>query len=239
MTKTFFPGNAALMSPRTAKYVEAMVREGFDYYEWLKEIREEEAQAKQAEATGTSGELVAAQIVDPIKTSDGQHRLNPLLRLATKTTRVPRALRLHHQPKSKTPNARLRRRLERVRRACEHFQSSRKRDAVYGYLEPVFAIVMHYKVRRRTARLLRHAYKFADRPLDKNADAFSTVIACTCDSSVDAKTMSKYARALRYVACSKKPDSRLRTFMKESGGINACASLYAKQLGRNSRVAAI
>jgi hypothetical protein len=37
------------MSPRTAKYIEAMVREGdnFDYDKWLKRVREEEAQAKQ------------------------------------------------------------------------------------------------------------------------------------------------------------------------------------------------
>jgi hypothetical protein len=38
------------MSPRTAKYIEALVREGdsFDYDKWLKRVREEEAQAKQA-----------------------------------------------------------------------------------------------------------------------------------------------------------------------------------------------
>jgi hypothetical protein len=57
-----------LMSPRTAKYVEALVREGdsFDYRKWLKRIREEEAQANQAAATGTSGELAAAEIGKPM-----------------------------------------------------------------------------------------------------------------------------------------------------------------------------
>ena len=40
------------MSPRTVKYVEAMIREGdnFDYDKWLKRVREEEAQAQQLPA---------------------------------------------------------------------------------------------------------------------------------------------------------------------------------------------
>jgi hypothetical protein len=60
----------------------------------------------------------------------------------------------------KTPKARLRQRLEKIRAAWDDFRASRARDAVYGYLEAVFAIVEHYKVRRRTKRLLRHAFKF-------------------------------------------------------------------------------
>jgi hypothetical protein len=104
---------------------------------------------------------------------------------------------------------------------------------------PVFDLVMHYKVRRRTTRLLRHAFKFADRPFNKNADLFTAVIHCTCGNTLDAKTISKYARALRYASRRKEPDMRLKTFMKEAGGVNACATLYAKQLGRNNRVAAI
>ena len=38
-----------MMSPRTANYVEAMIREGdnFDYRRWLRRVREEEAEAKQ------------------------------------------------------------------------------------------------------------------------------------------------------------------------------------------------
>jgi hypothetical protein len=226
------------MSPRTAKYVVAMTREGdnFDYDKWLKRVCEEEAQAKQVEATGISGELAAAGTDKPMSTPDDHYaRPNPTLRLIPKTIRVPSALRLHRQPKSQTPKARLRRWLEKVRRACEHFQSSRGRDAVYGYLEAVFAIVEHYRVRRRTNRLLRHAFKFADLPFDKHADPFNAVIRCTCSCTVDNKMISKWGRALRFVARSKGPDSGLRTFMKEAGGINACANRYAKRFGRGRR----
>jgi hypothetical protein len=220
------------MSPRTAKYVEALTREGdnFDYHKWLQKVRQEEAEAKQAEATGTSGELVAAEIDRPISTRDDQHpQPNPALRLLTETMRVPRALRWpHRQAKRQTPKARLRRWLEKVRRAWGEFQASRTRDAVYGYLEAVFAIVAHYRVRRRTNRLLRHVFEFADVPFDQNADPFTALIRCTSDDSVDSKTISKWARALRYAGRRKKPETRLKTFMKNMGGVNACADRYAR-----------
>jgi hypothetical protein len=103
---------------------------------------------------------------------------------------------------------------------------------VYGYLEAVFAIVAHYKVRRKTNKLLRHAFEFAELPFDKNADPFTAVIRCTCDGSVDNKTISKWARALRYAAHCKVPRIRLKKFMKEAGGVNACADEYARSLGR-------
>ena len=42
------------------------------------------------------------------------------------------------------------------------------------------------------------------------------------------RTVSKWARALRYVARCKVPPTQLKTFMKEAGGVNACADRYAK-----------
>ena len=236
MTKTLFADSAAFMSPRSEKYVEAMIREGdnFNFAEWLRRVREEEAQAKQAEATGTSGELAAARVDKPISTPDDKNAPpNPALRLTPKKIRVPGGLRrLHCRAKSQTPKARLRRWLEKVRAAWNDFQASRARDAVYGYLEAAFAIVEHYRVRRRTTRLLRHAFEFANLPFDTNADPFSAVIRCTSERDIDNKTISKWARALRYATRSKGPDIRLKTFMKDAGGVNACADLYAKNYGR-------
>jgi hypothetical protein len=149
--------------------------------------------------------------------------------LVSKPALSPRALRWpHRQPKSQTPKARLRRWLEKVRRAWDEFQASRTRDAVYGYLAAVFAIVMHYRVRRRTTRPLRHAFEFANLPFDKNADPFIAVIRCTSERGIDNKTISKWARALRYVARCREPRTRLKIVMKEVGGVNACADLYSR-----------
>ena len=125
--------------------------------------------------------------------------------------------------------------LERISSAWDDFQASRNRYAVYGYLDAVFAIVEHYKVRRRTKRLLRRASEFANLPFDRNADPFTVVIRCTCADRADGKTISKWARALRYVARCKVSPTQLKTFMKEAGGVNACADLYAKCCRRGAR----
>ena len=109
------------------------------------------------------------------------------------------------------------------------------RDAVYGYLEAVYEIVMHCKMRRKTKRLLRHAFKFAESALDKNADPFTAIIRCTSGHSADSKTISKWARALRYVAHCKDRGTPLKTFMKQVGGVNACADKYARYFGRRAR----
>jgi hypothetical protein len=63
MTKTFFADRAALLSPRTAEYVEAMIREGdsFDYSKWLKRVRQEAAQAKQDQTAIISRDIVAVR----------------------------------------------------------------------------------------------------------------------------------------------------------------------------------
>jgi hypothetical protein len=66
-------------------------------------------------------------------------------------------------------------------------------------------------------------------------DPFAVVIRSTCDGKADNKTISKWSRALRYVARVKKPRRPLTTFMKNRGGINACAGLYAEQVRRSKR----
>jgi hypothetical protein len=213
------------------------MREGdnFDYDKWFQGVREEEAQAKKVRATFTSGKIAATEIGNPISVSGFRGAL-PNRTLMTETVPITgRIRRSHQEPGGKTPKARLRRRLEKVRDAWDDFQVSRTRDAVYGFLGAVFEMVMHYKVRRRTTRLRRHAFKFAELPFDKNADRFSAVIRCTCADLGDSKAISKWARALRYVAHCKGPRTRLKTFMKQVGGVNACADKYARYFGRRAR----
>jgi hypothetical protein len=66
-----------------------------------------------------------------------------------------------------------------------------------------------------------------------NADPFAVVIRCTCEDKLDNKTISKWSRAMRYVARVKKPRHLLTTFMKNKGGVNGCAERYAKYFGRS------
>jgi hypothetical protein len=106
---------------------------------------------------------------------------------------------------------------------------------VYGYLEAVFAIVIRYKVRRRINRLLRHAFEFANLPFDKSADPFNAIIRCTSERDIDSKTISKWARPLRYVRYCKPAKQSLKKFMTAAGGVNSCADRYAKQFGRSGQ----
>ena len=153
MTEPSLPlRDSFLLSPRTANYIDALIREGdkFDYSKWLQRVREEEAQAKQGPATFISEGLVAAEIGNQTGTSDG---IWPNSKLMTRAMPISRALRqITSCTQSKAPETRIRRRLEKIRDAWDDFQASRTRDAVYGYLEAVFAIVMHYKVRRKKPR---------------------------------------------------------------------------------------
>ena len=229
----------SLFPPRTANFVETMIREGdnFDYRTWLQRVREEEAQAKRLPAAFLLGESVAPGLGDLTDTSD---RLDagissePALRTNCSPIKSVRR-QFGREAISPSPQSGLTQRLVMVCDAWDDFQECRKRDAVYRYLKIVFALVLDCKGRRRTKRLLRRAFQFAGLPPDKNADPFTAVIRCTSERNVDNKTISKWARALRYVAHCKKPRTPLKIFIKNMGGINACAERYAIYLGRGSQ----
>ena len=226
-----------LLSPRTADYVAALIREGddFDYCEWLQQVQGKEAQAKQSQQTSASGKTVAKEIAPQIARPESRQSCPTSMRLARHAAISKGMSRSNQGCAGTTSAARNRRWFQKIRDVWDDFQASRTRDAVYGYLEAVFAIVTHYKVRRKTNELLRHAFQFASLPFDKTADPFTAVIRCTSEDAVDNKTISKWARALRYVAHSNVPRTRLKKFMKKAGGVNACASLYARRCKRDSR----
>jgi hypothetical protein len=166
MTEPSLPLRDSFLLPaRTVSYIDALIREGdkFDYSKWLQRVREGEAQAKQGPATFISKYLVAAEIGNQTGASDG---IWPNAKLMTRATPIPMALRqTHRAPKSKTPKARLMEWLKRISSAWDDFQASRMRDAVYGYLDAVFAIAKHFKVRRKTKKLLRQAFIICQSPI--------------------------------------------------------------------------
>ena len=122
---------------------------------------------------------------------------------------------------------RLKMRLCEIGEAWDDFQENRQRDAIYGYLRVVFKLVEDCKGKRRTRKLLWRTFKYGGVQFDREADPFATVIRCTCGGALDNKTISKWARALRYVAVRKNPNISLKKFMKKMGGVNKCASRCA------------
>src|SRR6266446_3607379 len=225
-----------MLTGRTAKYVEAMIREGddFDYYRWLRQVREEEAQLKSV-AVSTSVQPIAPGPDHPAKIAQNQSQFNgseTADHVKHKSAVRPAIQQVGHCTKSiDNPKKSIRQRLGDVCNAWDDFQETRDRDAVYGYLRAVFSIVKHYNGRHRTKKLMRRAYKFAGLRVDTSADPFAVIIRSTCEHKLDNKTISKWSRALRYVARVKKRIP-LKTFMKNRGGINGCAALFAESLGR-------
>jgi hypothetical protein len=233
MTRISSTFKSAWLTPRTANYVAALIREGdnFDYCKWLQQLREKEAQAKEHPQA-----VFRMNVPEEIKTRVDCREASLNGRLFNGRGPSPIGMtRSGRKTLHSTSVTQITRRLEKVRNAWNEFQANRARDAVYGYLSSVFVTVTHYKVRRKTKKLLRHAFEFAELPFDKKADPFSAVIRCTCDDNADGKTISKWARALRYAARCKVPEEPVRGFMKEAGGVNACTDRYAEYLGRGAR----
>jgi hypothetical protein len=221
-------------SPRALRYFEAMERErdNFDFGAWLSRERDAQARPKGARPGSLQTETVADMTMPPREATNAARSSTTALCLGRLQipTRVLSA-RIKDSPRDARKNS-LFEKLSMVTDAWDEFQQSRSRDAVFGYLRRVYSLVIRYKGRRRTNRLLGRTFEFAGIPFDGEADPFTTVIRCTCEQKLDTKAISKMARALRYAAHRNRPPRLLKSFMKAQGGINACADQYAKQLGR-------
>lgn len=117
------------------------------------------------------------------------------------------------------------RQLAKARQAWRRYQSSRRRDAVYGYLSAIFDIVRRWKMLGQTRMCSVHAFTAIKKSnAIRTREPFSIIILRSSDAGiVDAKTRSKWSRCLRY-ADRFKPNGRTLTYyIKSQGGINHCA----------------
>jgi hypothetical protein len=124
--------------------------------------------------------------------------------------------------------------LPRVGDAWDEFQTSRKRDAVYGFLAAVFHAVQELgalgPIRKRARRGLRRL----GLRLRKSGDIFAAVIRHAAGDAIDSKEASRLSRVLRYAARYKRNES-LKAFIKKRGGLNGVAARYAARLGRGRK----
>ncbi len=128
----------------------------------------------------------------------------------------------------------LRQGLTRVRIAWDECQSSRDRNAIYGYLTAVFDLVMWWAAEGRAVSRARWALRLRGLDLPTNDEPFAAIIWCTADrEKVDRRTRSKWSRVLRYAAEYKSISEPLTTFVLRKGGINKCAAGFTRCLGRH------
>jgi hypothetical protein len=126
--------------------------------------------------------------------------------------------------------------LQRLEGEWETYQSTRDRDAIYGYLTAVFELVTVWAHEAKTIEYARWAlWLRGHRVVPKAPQPFATVILCTADrKKADYRTRSKWSRVLRYAAKFKDLDEPLAAYIKRKGGINKCAARFARRLGRQS-----
>ncbi len=128
--------------------------------------------------------------------------------------------------------------LLRLQDEWETFQSTHARDAIYQYLAAVFETVMAWAKEGKALRRAHRALHLRGHSSVREPEPFAAVIFCTADhDKVDDRMRSKWSRVLRYAAEFKDLDEPLRDFIKREGGINMCATGYARRLGRRRRKA--
>lgn len=125
--------------------------------------------------------------------------------------------------------------LNRLEEEFESYRATRDRDAVFRYLSAVFEAVQCWDQEAKTADYAREALRLRNYRTRTEMGPFAAVIVCSAGrETVDAKTVSKWSRVLRYVAEYKKPSEPLDAFIKRKGGINECAARFTVRLGPKS-----
>jgi hypothetical protein len=118
--------------------------------------------------------------------------------------------------------------LDKARGAWEESQSTRRRDAIYGYLSVVFEIVRRWEEQDCVQSRVHQALKATGRRIPiQTREPFGVVLICTSD--VDTKTRSKWSRALRFAERALPDAENLSKFMKRLGGINECADRFSNR----------
>jgi hypothetical protein len=119
--------------------------------------------------------------------------------------------------------------LAEVRSAWARYRSTNGRDAVYIYLEAVFALITRWRRLNFAVRNSRAALRLQHDAPQMKPEPFGIVIFCTSDpEAANAKIRSKWSRALRYAARKKPAYQRLADFVKSNGGLNECARKFTR-----------
>ena len=111
-------------------------------------------------------------------------------------------------------------------------RSTNGRDAVYIYLEAVFAVVTRWQDLNCAVKNSRTALRLQHGAPQLKPEPFAIVIFCTSDFEVaDPKIRSKWSRVLRFARKAKPANRRLTDFIKSKGGLNQCAYQFAQDDG--------
>jgi hypothetical protein len=125
----------------------------------------------------------------------------------------------------------LRQDMKRLSMAWNECQNTRRRDAVFDFLQAIFDVVGVWMAEGQAERRAQRALRFVDYKTLPRDEPFAVVLRCT--TSLDRRSRSKLSRVLRYAHHYKDNRESLERFLKRNGGINSCAAKYTRRLGRH------
>jgi hypothetical protein len=116
--------------------------------------------------------------------------------------------------------------LKIVEREFKRLGSCRQRAAIYSYLKVVYRLAKKWQDSGHCRKTMAKAMKLYGMNKDpQGVEPAQLIIDLTCDA-VDRRLKWKYSRALLYADTLNVKPRRLKKFMKDAGGINACIDLY-------------
>jgi hypothetical protein len=126
--------------------------------------------------------------------------------------------------------------IDRVRRAWKTYTHDRRRDGVYRFLKSIFELLVAWQAQNRADSRVRRALYHSGCQVPKPFELVAALITVAAHpKTIDRRTVAKWSRVLRYAAEFKNPSKSLKRFIVGRGGVNGCAALFTRRLGRKSR----
>lgn len=126
--------------------------------------------------------------------------------------------------------------IRRLRSAWKRYRKGRRRQAIYSFLAEILNIVAIWRADGhaigRTRKALLHLGCACPESIEPLRDLISVA---TKPATLDRRTLAKWTRVLRYADEYKVRGKPLDRFVIRRGGINGCAALYTRRLGRKAR----
>ena len=117
--------------------------------------------------------------------------------------------------------------LKKLEAAFKEYQSTRKRDAVYGYLTAVYRFARQFEKASHRRIVGEHMLSLKDRGSRKTDNAFSAILRAT--STVNEQTRWKWVQCLAFARREKIASDALQSFIKKHDGINECADEWVRR----------
>jgi hypothetical protein len=127
--------------------------------------------------------------------------------------------------------------VERAQQAWKKYRNSRRRNAIYKFLQTIFEIVAVWQQVKNVEGIFQRVPHWTSNSKPAKEPYTPLLTAAAHPKKIDRRTLCKWASIMIYADYYKSPAVSLARFVRKRNGINACAALYTRRLGRKSKLA--